>query len=117
MTWQLSPNFGAAEKILKEATRENVLLFSCAADLNIGDFLKLYQWFRLRLWIFDLSIPPEYLISQTTDRVQNDDSFRSLIVTLLRQADLGINDLRVEPTIQKICFRMIQRCDVYCCLA
>ncbi len=83
-------------KLLREKTRENGLLLSRAADLNIRAFRDLYLWFRQRLRCFDLSDPPTVLMTRTALRAQKEPEFRDRVLRMLRDADLGIGDFSVQ---------------------
>ena len=44
--------------LLKDKTRDNGLVLSRAAELNIEAVKPLYFWFRKTFWVLDLSYPP-----------------------------------------------------------
>ena len=85
--------------LLKEKTRDNGLVLSRAAELNIKAVQPLYLWFRKTFWIFDLSETPRVLGQSTANKISEDEGFRSRVVRFMREADFGINSLSVgeEP--------------------
>ena len=80
--------------LLKEKTRDNGLVLSRAAELNIEAVKPLYLWFRNTFGIFDLSDPPT---DQLTARKMSDDKeFRNRVIRFIREADFGIDSLSVK---------------------
>lgn len=90
------------EAVLQERTRDNGLVLSRAAELNLPEFGELYLWFRQRLWPVDLSENPLPLTWRTAGRAMEDESFREEVLRMVRDADLGIAGLRVtdEPLLR-----------------
>ncbi len=80
-------------RILKEKTRDNGLVLSRGAELNIKALSTPFQFFRLGLWRFDLSEPLRHLALKTAMRVADDDTLRNRIETLLKHADFGIEGI------------------------
>lgn len=83
------------ERILKERTRENGLVLSRGAELNIGDLGKFFLWFCNGLWPFDLSDRPTWLTSVTAKWARDYSPNTEFVTQLLRHADLGIDGIRV----------------------
>lgn len=79
--------------LLKEKTRDNGLVLSRAAELNIEAVKPLYTWFRKTFWIFDLSYPPMHLGQSTAERISEDQEFRNRVIRFIREADFGINNI------------------------
>ncbi len=82
--------------LLKGKTRDNGLVLSRAAELNIEAVKPLYIWFRKTLWILDLSFPPIHLGQSTARRISEDKEFQNRVIRFIREADLGINGLAVK---------------------
>ncbi len=101
-------HFGSADqKLLQEKTRDNCLVLSRGADLNINDLRLIYDWFKLRMSIFDFSTND--FLRTMLDRVAlnikyDEESYRKYIVSLLHDADFGIENLEVveRPIIEKL---------------
>lgn len=90
--------------LLKEKTRDNGLVLSRAAELNIEAVKPLYLWFRERFEIFDLSEPSPGLRQFTAERMNEDKEFQNLVTRFIREADFGIDSLSVneEEWVQNI---------------
>ena len=82
--------------LLKEKTRNNGLVLSRAAELNIEAVTPLYLWFRQTFWILDLSKQPRSLGQLTAKKISEDEEFRNRVVRFMREADFGINSLSVS---------------------
>ena len=82
--------------LLKEKTRDNGLVLSRAAELNIEAVTPLYLWFRNTFFIFDLSEQPTGLGQLTAERMNEDREFRNRVIQLIREADFGIDSLSVK---------------------
>ena len=82
--------------LLKEKTRDNGLVLSRAAELNIEAVKPLYLWFRKTFWIFDLSDPPIGFGQFTAERMNEDKEFQNRATRFIREADFGINSLSVR---------------------
>jgi uncharacterized protein len=81
--------------LLKERTRDNGLVLSRGAELNIAPLTTVLLWFRQKTSVLDLSTSPAGLIEQTARRLKDDASFRERVLRLVRHAGLGISDLEV----------------------
>lgn len=90
--------------LLKEKTRDNGLVLSRAAELNIDAVKPLYLWFREKFGILDLSEPSPGLGQITAERMNEDKEFQNQIIRFIREADFGIDSLSVneEELIQNI---------------
>ncbi len=82
--------------LLKEKTRDNGLVLSRAAELNIEAVTPLYLWFRKMFWSFDLSDPPTGLRQLTAERMNEDEEFLNRVIRFIREADFGIDSLSVK---------------------
>lgn len=95
-TWVFRGPLKKEGRILKEKTRDNGLVLSRGAELNIEALNKIFLCFRNRMWFFDLSNPTEFLIERTAERVQSDRLFRDMVVAMIKAADFGIDDIVVS---------------------
>lgn len=77
-----------------ESTKPNSLFLSTAANLNHPALAAVYGWFRSTLNALNLGIDARHTNgNRTLEHFQTDPT---RLLRLLRQADLGITDLRVE---------------------
>jgi len=76
------------EKILVENTRENGLMLSVAAQLNVEPFVPVYKWFRERLAV--VAVPGFAQMADALGRMRKDHRFRERIGRIVRHADFGI---------------------------
>ncbi len=83
-------------KILEDKTRENGLLLSRGAELNLKPLAELFLWFRREIHIHDLSSSPFSLSQYTAESIKDDFRFRNQVLSLLKDADLGIDNLAVS---------------------
>ena len=83
-------------RILRERTRENGLVLSRGAELNIEALKKVFLWFRERAWFLDMSGLPGFLFQRTAERIKNDKCLHDTIVGMVKHADLGIDDIVVS---------------------
>ncbi|MCX7424687.1 MAG: ATP-binding protein [Planctomycetia bacterium] len=95
--WTFRPPFKKAEaNLLQERTRENGLVLSHAAQKNVSHLRSLYQWFHDRLWILDLSRSSPSLLKRAIMRLDRDPSIQADLSELIRQADVGIEQVVVS---------------------
>jgi AAA15 family ATPase/GTPase len=77
-----------------ESTKRNSLFLSTAANLNHLKLAPVYSWFRDTLNVINLGIDSDHLdFSRTLDRLESD---KSKLIRFLKNADLGIGDIRVR---------------------
>ena len=95
-TWAFRGELQKEGTLLKERTRDNGLILSRGAELNIAPLTTLLLWFRQKMSVLDLSASPAWLIDQTARRLKEDVPFRERVLRLLRHADLGISDLEAS---------------------
>ncbi len=79
---------------LIKTTRNNCLLLSRAANIDIEAIRNLFRWFRLRVVVLDLS--SRFFSSGTIEHIKDNDDFKDDVLELLRDADTGIDDIAVE---------------------
>ena len=92
-----SPLKAGERKLLSERTRDNGLLLSRGADLNVECLRPIFLWFRKSVQVFGLSgfsIPG---MAQTAMRVQEDPSILDRVRQWITHADVGIEDIAVAP--------------------
>ncbi len=94
--WSIKGPLKKDARLLTERTRENGLLLSRGAELNVAAITELFLWFKNKVWKYDLARPPVELMSKTAEHVQQDAGFRERVLRLVRDADLGISDLKVR---------------------
>ena len=94
--WNLKYDIKVDKKMLIGKTRENGLVLSRGAELNVKALGPLYRWFVERLWIFTLAGQRAVLAQVAAQRVEGDDGLRNRVTQLLQHADVGIVDLKLE---------------------
>jgi AAA15 family ATPase/GTPase len=94
-TWAFRGELEKEGTLLKERTRDNGLVLSRGAELNVAPLTTVFLWFRQKVSVLDLSTAPGYLITETARRLRADAAFRERVLRLIRHADLGISDLEV----------------------
>jgi energy-coupling factor transporter ATP-binding protein EcfA2 len=97
-TWSFKGPLSGEEALLRDKTRDNGLVLSRGAELNIDALKSLYLWFRNDVWYYDLSRKPEDLFHSTAARVQDDPEFRRRVLSMLRDADLAVTGLKVSES-------------------
>jgi AAA15 family ATPase/GTPase len=95
-TWAFRGELAKEGTLLKERTRDNGLVLSRGAELNVAPLTTVLLWFRQKMAVLDLSISPASLIDQTARRLKDDAEFRDRVSRIIRHADLGISDLEVS---------------------
>jgi len=89
-------------KKLVELTRRNALFLTVAASFNNKKLSPLHRWFMNNFW----AVPSGEGIAQRSDYTRerlidsrHGDSYRKVVESLLRSADLGIVGLAVDPSL------------------
>jgi uncharacterized protein len=95
MSWKFAGPLKAIEILLKERTRDNCLVLSRGADLNVKELWPLYIWF-LRFWVWDLSESQTAMLQWSAEKLREKPDYQEKVLALLRQADLGIGRLDYE---------------------
>ncbi|MBO8186737.1 AAA family ATPase [Streptomyces spirodelae] len=80
---------------LAETTRPNALLLTRAANDNHPQLTPIHRWFQQNLWDVTPETEKKHRETYTAERLLNDED-RERIEELLRVADLGISEARVE---------------------
>ncbi|MBM4032520.1 MAG: ATP-binding protein [Planctomycetes bacterium] len=89
--WVFGGPLKGEERVLRERTRDNGLVLSRGAEMNIGAVARFFTWFREGIFSVDLSDRPDWLMSLTAEWVKDYASYRKFVTQLLRHADLGID--------------------------
>jgi AAA15 family ATPase/GTPase len=85
----------ASIEIPQKMTRPNTTFLNTAAQLNINFLKDIYQYFSEMY--MDLVVPfDQKLYIYTADQLEKDEKSKKEIVSLLKIADLGINDVYLE---------------------
>lgn len=86
----------AAKDNVPKLTRENALALSSGANLNVPLLRDIYTHITrgVKLIYFSPVANTQDLLAQN---IQEDDFFRHQLLNALRDADIGITDLRVQP--------------------
>ena len=94
--WEIKGPLKKDEKLLREKTRDNCLVLSRGAELNIGLLKSVFRWFREKVQIYDLSQAAFSLARETAKRAKSDDIFHARVSRMLQDADLGIVGIDVS---------------------
>ncbi len=80
----------------KEQTRPNALFFSTAIQLNNEQLKPAFDWFKLRLRVFDSvrGFSPSYTLKRCSK-----DEDRKRVVEFMNLADLSIADIQLKETV------------------
>jgi len=95
-TWAFRGPLKKEERILKDKTRDNGLVLSRGAELNIEALKRVFLWFHGGVLFFDLSEPPRFLFQRTAERIKNDNRFHNVVINMIKHADVGIDDIVVS---------------------
>ncbi len=93
--WAFRGPLRSAATLLRERTRPNGLVLSRGAELNVAALAELFGWFAGKIWPFDLSGDPAWLVQKTLGAMSDADWLRAGVMLLLRDADVGIQALRI----------------------
>jgi uncharacterized protein len=94
--WAFRGELHKAGTLLKERTRDNGLVLSRGAELNLAPLTEVSLWFRQKMSVLDLSTSPVGLVEKTALRIKGDAAFRERVSKLIRHAGLGISGLEVS---------------------
>ena len=96
--WSIGGPLKKDATLLREKTRDNGLVLSRGADLNIEELKELYLWFRNRVEVHDLSDRTDVVSMSmgTAKRAAKEEPFRQRVARMLRDADVGINGMRIS---------------------
>lgn len=87
---------GRQRQTLAAQTRPNALFFSTAIQLNNEQLKPAFDWFKLRLRVFDSvrGFSPGYTVQRC-----GEDEDRKRVVAFMNSADLSIADIQLKETV------------------
>lgn len=96
--WYFGPNLKGEKKTIAQMVRPNALFLSVAAKFAHDQLTPVYEWFSNSLRGVNLGshLSRRAIEEFTMNMVDSSPEIRSLIVTLLRKADLGISNIEVS---------------------
>jgi uncharacterized protein len=98
--WNFSTLLKGEKENLKDKTKDNSLFLSVAAQWNHDQLSTVYDWFKGKLAVFPIESRPSALTSGILDYFGNDTkegkALLSIMIKFLKDADLGINGVRVK---------------------
>ncbi len=98
--WKFSTYFKGEKAGLQEKTRENALFLSVGPQWNNEQLTTVYNWFKEHLRVVTTDFPwapiTEDLLLVAEEGSQEANSFRKVVLALLKEADLGICDISVD---------------------
>lgn len=100
--WRFGGPLAGEEKLLREKTRDNGLVLSRGAELNIKALSELFLWFREGLYYYDLSSPPIDLMAATAGHLKEDENFGTILSNMMRDADFGIDRIKVAERTRRV---------------
>ena len=96
--WFFGPSVRGHKELWRASTRPNSLLVSTAAQLNSDTFRPVVDWFRnLRVLVSG-----ELLSSYTIENIRETENFKQRILSLLRDADIAVTDIRTHTRQQRL---------------
>ena len=96
--WFFGPSVRGHKALWRASTRPNSLLVSTAAQLNSDTFRPVVDWFRnLRVLVSG-----ELLSSYTIENIRETENFKQRILSLLRDADIAVTDIRTHTRQQRL---------------
>lgn len=90
--WSFGSSVRGPKEVWRSSTRPNSLLVSAAAQLNSEPFRPVVDWCQKLNVLTAGDIPPHY----TASRIMENEKLKGRILTLLRDADIAVNDLAVR---------------------
>jgi len=96
--WYIGPSFKGRAKVLTDATRSNALFLSTAVQLNNDQLKPVFHWFNKLAVIRSHGKFPEIFRNFTLEQCNSGEN-KKRIVEFLREADLGIDGLRLEKQV------------------
>ncbi len=83
--------------LLVARTRDNALALSTAARENVKELLPAYRYLREYVSMLDMSGAIESLFREATRRCKGDGEMLQQAISLLRDADTGIENIEIDP--------------------
>ncbi len=100
--WQFSGFQGADEDQIQARTLENMLALSVGAREKVEVLRPVYRYLRENIWTFDMSDPMNVVGMQTAQLCQDTEDMQHAFVSLLADADTGIEGIRIETVVTAI---------------
>jgi uncharacterized protein len=99
-TWRFRGGQKRTEDLVKATTRDNGLALCRGADLNVDQWLPVFIALAYDLRVFDFSqqATTADMLKRTAARFREDERFRGVAMQLVRDADLGIEGIRIEDS-------------------
>ena len=96
--WRFSETNFARDTELSARTRDNALFVSVAAQFNHPQLTPIYGWFRYHLRTVNVApSSADFMAEVTAERLAESVKYQEFAAELLRWADLGIEDLQLDP--------------------
>jgi hypothetical protein len=95
-SWKFDGLSQADGQVLRERTRDNGLALSRGAEQNVKPLSELFLAFDKGTWFFSQSMIQGPLTHMTAEHMRKNEDLARRIVTLMKDADLGIQDVMVE---------------------
>ena len=93
--WYIGPSFKGRAKVLTDATRSNALFLSTGVQLNNDQLKPVFHWFHKLAVIRSHGRLPKRFRDFTLKQC-NSEASKKRVIEFLREADLGIDGLRLE---------------------
>lgn len=95
--WAFRGDLAKQGDSIRDKTRDNGLILSRGAELNVDLLIPIFLWFRGSLRVMDLSDFPtvQHVSQRTAKQFQDDTTFQERALRVLQDADLGIKSIRV----------------------
>jgi len=93
--WSFRNPLKSEGKMLKDRTRDNGLVLSRGAELNIEPLKQPFEWYDLGLLLLDLSQPLFIIDFWTPSRARKDPSLLNRINQMIPHADVGIDEVKI----------------------
>jgi hypothetical protein len=84
--------------LLKERTRDNGLVLSRGAELNVAELVPVFRWFQGGVEVIDFSVAPiGPMLRNSAQRFAENGDFERRATRFVQEADLGIAEIQVQP--------------------
>jgi AAA15 family ATPase/GTPase len=93
-TWAKSSTAFKHDKDLQEKTRDNSLFLSVGPQFNHPQLTQVFNWFETNLHFIQLA--DEVLTPEATAKLITQPSHHDRLLNLLRSADIGITDAKIQ---------------------
>lgn len=93
--WEFGKLLRNDEELLKSKTRDNGLVLSRGAELNVKPLAEVFLWFRQLIRHLDLS-QPSFLYGLDDSPIFKDETLKTRVLAAMKDADLGIDGVRLD---------------------